>query len=52
MLSPHWQLSASALFDHSPSFDQGAAMLFVRYQFEPRRALFSEDLKLGAMTVD
>ncbi len=52
LLAPHWQLSASALFDHSPSFEQGAAWLILRYQFEPRRALFSEDLQTRSLTAD
>ncbi|MTW20283.1 cellulose synthase subunit BcsC-related outer membrane protein [Allochromatium palmeri] len=44
-LSPHWQLSGSAFIDHSPDFEQGGIMLLLRYQFEPRRALFSDDLR-------
>lgn len=47
-LSPHWQLSGSAFIDHSPDFEQGGVMLLLRYQFEPRRALFSDDLRASA----
>ncbi|MGQ9659748.1 MAG: hypothetical protein ACUVQI_08860 [Thermochromatium sp.] len=43
-MTPRWQLSGSAFIDHSPNFEQGVVILLVRYQFNPRQALFSDDL--------
>ena len=48
-LSPHWQLSGSAFIDRTPDFEQGGAMLLLRYQFEPRHVLVSDDLRASAL---
>lgn len=44
-LAPHWQLGAAITYDRSPTFEQGSGYLFLRYLFEPRPAVFGNDLR-------